>query len=152
MTAISAKEMQKRVASIASTSWIKPKVNEMVENDQKALKERKINEFEFGLRPNNKKIGKYESQDYAFRKNMMNGLAGFGNVDLINTKYFSSSLFVLSNSVGYIFDSPADYKDRLVTTYGRDILGLNQKWFNDRQQKVYAPILISDISKVLNKK
>lgn len=112
-------------------------VTEIVVSDQKELRELKENEFEFGLRPSFKKIGRYQSQAYANYKSLLNPLAGKGNVDLIQTGAFVNSLFVKPFSKGYIFDSENEKKGRLIGKYGLDIMGLNQETFNKRQKDLY---------------
>jgi len=154
MTAISAKEMQQRVASIATQSWMKDRVNRIVLSDQKALKEEKVNEFTRGERPDGRKIGKYSSAnaEYAIFKNQINPLAGIGNVDLLLTRSFTGKMFVEVTGKGYEFDSTDSKTANLLIKYGNEIMGLNQEWFNQRNATVYRDILLFDISKVLNKK
>ena len=122
-------------------------VSEIVLNDNQKLKELKVNEFEFGFRPDYKKIGKYASEDYAHYKNTLNPLAGSGNVDLIVTGRFVNSFFVHRTSVrnGYIFGAKDD--NNLIGKYGKDILGLNQETFNKRQSDVYVQQLVYIIKK-----
>jgi len=124
-------------------------VSKIVIKDNQELKKQKENEFEFGLRPNYKKIGKYANDDYAYKKNMMNPLAGFNNVDLIFTGAFVNSLFVISKSERrFIFDSGNDKKDNLIERYGEAIMGLNQVWFNKRQSEIYRLVLQQQIKQI----
>lgn len=102
------------------------------------LKETKINELEFGLEPQFKKIGKYADEDYAEKKHAKNPLAGFGNIDLINTGAWSNSLFVVRYTDYYIFDSGDPKHGELIQKYGMDIMGLSQKTFDIIQREVYA--------------
>lgn len=123
-------------------------MSEIVLSDKERLKEQKINEFERGLRPNEKRIGGYQNGEYANEKNQMNPLAGFGNVDLIYSGSFSSKLFLKStNPKSFIFDSTDNKTDNLVGKYGLDILGLNKDWFNKRQKDIYKYTLVYQIIK-----
>lgn len=147
---ISAKQYQQRLQPILNKSTMEQLVKEIVLSDKETLKERKINELERGLRPNEKRIGGYQNGEYANEKNQMNPLAGFGNVDLIYSGSFVSKLFLKSysnNPRGYIFDSTDSKTDNLVGKYGLDILGLNQEWFNKRQSEIYRYTLVYQIIK-----
>lgn len=152
MTSISAAEMLRRLQPIAQKSWLENQVKEIVLSDNLALKKVKINEFEFGLRPNGKRIGEYANDNYAHKKNMQNSLAGYGNVDLIQTGAFVNSMFVFKNTKGFLFDASNDKKGKLIEQYGLDIMGLNQKTFNKRQKYIYKIQLSEEISRILNKK
>jgi len=77
----------------------------------------------------------------------MNGLAGFGNVDLILTGAWSNSLFPIKKGDGFFFDSSNDKNSELISKYGLDILGLNQKTFNKIQKEVYARQIVLFIKK-----
>lgn len=122
----------------------------IVERDEnQTLKNLKINEFEFGLRPNYSKIGTYASDSYANKKYSQNALAGYGQVDLIHTGAFVNSLFVKQQGEGFIFDASNDKKDMLGTAYGDDIFGLNQKTFNKYQANDLAPKLVKFIKQQL---
>lgn len=127
-------------------------MEEIIEKDRRWLKETKINEFTFGLRPNYKKIGLYASDEYAHKKYLQNPLAGEGNVDLIKTGAFVNSLFVFRKSRnGYLFDSSNTNKDNLIGKYGMDIMGLNKETFEERQKNIYRITLSYEIQKILNK-
>ena len=152
MGRISAREMSQRLKTVLSNNWVKNQVQEIVINDQQELKSRKKNEFEFGLLPNNKKIGQYSNTNYAYKKYSMNSLAGFGQVDLIYSGSFVNSLFVMPTQKGFIFDTnQEDKQGKLIASYGGDIMGLNQNYFNERQKEVYSKLLIKEISRVLNR-
>jgi len=119
-----------------------------VETDKgRELRKAKINELEFGLRPDYKKIGNYRSDSYAFTKNNLNPLAGFGNVDLMLTGAFANSLFPVKSTVGYMFDASDQKKGDLIAKYGMDIMGLSQKSFNKIQKEIYAPEIIRYVKK-----
>jgi hypothetical protein len=123
----------------------------LVEEDKgKVLREAKKNEFEFGLRPSFKKIGKYASEDYAAKKNTQNALAGYGNVDLIHTGAFVNSMFPVRSGHGFIFDASNDKKELLVEKYGKDILGLNQRTFYRIQREFYADYIAKFIQQRIN--
>jgi hypothetical protein len=123
-------------------------VKEIVLSDKERLKQQKIKEFERGLRPNEKRIGGYQNGEYANEKNQMNALPGFGNVDLIYTGSFSSKLFLKSTYPRlFIFDSTDNKTDNLIGKYGLDILGINQDWFNNRQNEIYRLVLTEQIKR-----
>lgn len=120
----------------------------MVEQDKdRVLRKAKINELEFGLLPDRKKIGQYASDEYAFKKNNLNPLAGMGNVDLILTGAWSNSLFPIKKGSGFVFNSSNDKNNGLLQKYGDGILGLNQKTFDKIQKEVYKPELFKYIRK-----
>ena len=118
-------------------------------SDQEKLKEQKVNEWERGLRPDNKKIGEYRDPEYKAFKQQFNPLAG-GYVDLLLTRQTSKTLFVRPYAGGFIFNMNDTHN--LVGRYGFDILGLNQKWFDERQKNIYKQILSFKIGKILNKR
>lgn len=126
-------------------------MREIVLSDQKALKEEKVSEFTKGEKPDGTKIGKYKDPEYAYFKNQINPVAGFGNVDLLLTRQFTGRMFVKPYASGFIFDS-TDPKTPNLLRYGYEIMGLNQDWFNQRQKDIYRIVLLHDISKILNKK
>lgn len=146
---ISAKEYQKRLNPILNQSVMESLVQKIILSDQKNLKEEKISEFERGLRPDNKRIGGYQSGEYANEKNQMNPLAGFGNVDLIYSGAFVSKLFVKPlTQNGFIFDSSDRKTGSLVVKYGQAIMGLNQVWFDKRQSEIYRLVLQQQIKQI----
>lgn len=53
-----------------------------VEETKDQIIDRQQEQLRYGLRSDGKKIGKYKNDSYARKKNAMNPLAGFGNVDL----------------------------------------------------------------------
>jgi len=123
-------------------------VEQIILSDRERLKEQKINEFERGLRPDNNRIGGYQNGEYANEKNQMNPLAGFGNVDLIYSGSFVSKLFLKSlKNNEFLFDSSDVKKKNLVGKYGGDIMGLNQDWFNIRQNDIYRLVLTEQIKR-----
>jgi hypothetical protein len=78
----------------------------------------------------------------------MNPLAGFGNVDLILTGSFVSKLFLKSFRNGkFLFDSSDVKKNNLVSVYSGEIMGLNQDWFNIRQNDIYRLVLTEQIKR-----
>jgi len=116
-------------------------MSELILNDQQALKEEKINEFEQGLRPNNSLIGRYRDPNYANLKRLLNSRAN-GNVDLIFTGRTVSTLFVKPLNKGYVFGWDDKYN---LLRYGLDILGINYEWFLKRQSEVYRFQLVKKI-------
>ena len=120
---------------------------EIVLSDNASLKDRKIDEFTKGERPDGKKIGKYKDAEYAFFKQAINPMAN-GYVDLMLSRSFVGKMYVRPFTKGsYLFDS-TDYKTgNLVGKYGLDIMGLNQDWFEKRQKDVYTFVLVNRIRK-----
>jgi len=114
-------------------------------SDNQALKEQKINEFEFGQLPNGRKIGRYASEDYSEYKYLLNPLAGEGNVDLIVTGRFVNSFFVRNASTNGAFIFGAKDDNNLLGSYGKDILGINKRWWVNRQKEVYLKKLFAEI-------
>jgi hypothetical protein len=126
-------------------------VKEIVLSDQRNLKEEKINEFEQGLRPDGSKIGTYRDAEYAIFKDAINPRAN-GYVDLLLTRQFAGGLFVRTYGEGFLFDSRDSKTEMLKGKYGIEIMGINQDWFNERQNNIYRLVLSQDIQKILNKK
>jgi len=120
-------------------------VSEIVLSDQERLKEQKINEFELGLRPSGDRIGTYRDEEYRQRKLYMNPKAD-GYVDLLYTYSTARSLFVRNEQNGKFIFGMNDIHN-LVGRYGRDILGINQEWFNERQNNIYRITLVYQIKK-----
>jgi len=144
---ISAQEMIKRLQTITE-SELQKKAKDLIEQDKgRNLRKAKINELEFGLNPDRTKIGSYRSDDYAFKKNNKNPLAGFGNVDLILTGAWSNSLFPVVKSNRVIFDSSNSKHDDLLSKYGEGIASLNQNTFNRIAKANYQPELLKLIKK-----
>ena len=142
--AISVKEYQKRLQPILSLQAMKQLVDEIILSDNEKLKAQKIKEFELGLRPDGNRIGTYRDPDYAEYKLQQNPLAD-GYVDLLLTYRTARSLFVRIENKGYIFG--INDVHNLVGRYGQDILGLNQEWFNKRQEDIYKLVLVFQIKK-----
>lgn len=118
----------------------------ILRDENQVLKRAKINELEFGLRPDRKKIGRYRGFDYAEMKHNMNPLAGRGNVDLILTGAFSNSLFTTGKSTVYRFESGDPKAQSIQNRYGIDVVqGLNQRTFNTIQDQVYKKKLVAFI-------
>lgn len=125
-------------------------VEAIVMSDERRLKEEKLNEFEYGLRPNGSIIGNYRDEEYKIMKYFRNPNAG-GQVDLILTGRWSRSLKLKPYyKSAFLFDAPLEQEYNLVGRYGLDILGINQDWFEQRQRDIYRYVLIQDIKKILN--
>jgi len=146
---ISALQYQKRLNPLLSLNYLQSKVRNIVISDQKTLKQEKIDEFEQGLRPDGNIIGEYRSKDYQEYKYSQNPLAR-GNVDLILTRSFTNKLFVKGSDSKFIFDSSDIKTGNLIGKYGRDIMGLNQDWFNIRQNDIYRLVLVEQIKREQN--
>lgn len=139
----SMREFQKRLQPLVDRRLLSDEVAKVVLRDEgRTLFKAKKNEFDFGYRPDYSKIGTYANPDYAYRKNLLNGLAGRGYVDLQLTGAFVNSFFLTRKSNGvYLFDAANSKKDSLIQKYGSDIMGLNQDTFNDYQKQIVVPKL-----------
>lgn len=114
-------------------------MEEIILNDQR-LKERKIDEFRRGKRPDDTLIGFYRDVHYAIFKQEINPLAG-GDVDLILTGSFTNQMRVEKVApTRYTFNSSDSKTPMLVGKYGEDIMGINDEWWNNRQIEVYLPV------------
>lgn len=149
---ISAKQYQIRLSPLLNQSTMSDLVEKIVVSDNEKLKARKVEEFTKGERPDNTKIGTYSNRselaaEYAFFKNKVNPLAGLGHVDLMLTRSFVNKMYVKPHGLGFILDSTDNKTGNLVGQYGKDILGLNQDWFSNRQSQIYKATLVFYIKK-----
>jgi hypothetical protein len=120
---------------------------QIVISDNESLKDRKIDEFTKGERPDGKNIGIYKDAEYAFFKQSINPIAN-GYVDLMLSRSFVGKMYVRPFTKGsYLFDSTDVKTGNLVGKYGLDIMGLNQDWFEKRQKDVYTFVLVNRIRK-----
>lgn len=138
------REFQKRLQPLVNLNVLANEVAEVVLRDEgRRLFKAKKTEFDFGYRPDYSKIGRYANYDYANRKNLLNGLAGKGFVDLQLTGAFINSFSLVRRSRNsYLFDASNSKKELLVKRYGEDIMGLNQNTFNDYQKEIVFPKII----------
>ena len=149
---ISASEFLKKSQAFLQSGKIKQKVEQLTLSDQNGtIKKAKINEFEFGLRPNFKKIGLYSNDAYAQKKYLLNPLAGFDQVDGILTGNTVGSLFTQKKGDSFIFKARYQWAN-LIKRYGQDLEGLNQKTFEKIQTQEQAPILAKYINEELGLK
>lgn len=99
-----------------------------------------------GLASDGEKIGKYQNEVYAAKKNAMNSKAGFGNVDLKLTGDFYSGIFADPRSEGIVVDSLDPKTEMLTEKYGEGIFTLA----DERKQtfaNIAGQILVNEISK-----
>lgn len=97
----------------------------------------KVDEFKEGELPDGSRIGYYRNQAYRIFKRGLNPTAS-GTVDLILTGSFTRQLFVEDVRPSlFRFDSRDDKSNELETKYGKDIWGLSERRWQDRQA-VYA--------------
>ena len=142
---ISVAEYQRRLQKLLNKSVLDRFVDEIVFDDESELKKEKIDEFESGLRPDGRIIGKYRSVSYAVKKFNQNPKAR-GNVDLILEGNFSGKLFLKKfRKRGYIFDSSDEKRNKLVEKYGQNILGLSAETFKEKQIKEYKNELLKEM-------
>ena len=115
----------------------------IVLNDKQSLKNEKIDEWLHGKRPDGTDIGIYQSKDYEIFKYKINPLA-HGTIDLILTGQTASTLFPKKGSANGLFTFGMNDRHNLLR-FGKDILGLNQQWFVNRQKEVYVSKLMKEI-------
>jgi len=116
------------------------------------IKKEKVDEFRAGQLPDGSDIGFYRSDNYRLFKMELNPLAG-GKVDLILTGAFTRGLFTERISKNkYRFGSTDGKTEKLKSdsSYGPEIMGLNEETFLDLQRKKYAPMLIRRIKQITN--
>ena len=139
-------EYQRRLQPLLNQQTLQKIVEEITLSDQKPLKAEKINEWEQGLRPNGDRIGFYRDAEYAIFKEQINPKAG-GTVDLLLSRRTASTLFVHKSNRNGSFIFGMNDTHNLIGRYGIDILGLNQEWFNKRQNDIYRLTLVFDIKR-----
>jgi hypothetical protein len=94
-------------------------------------------------------IGKYRSPSYARKKNQMNPLAGYGNVDLRLTGDFYSDMEARADPAGMNIDSTDQKSKMLQQRYGSDIFGLFGEWkepFVEKLQVIVLERLTEDLN------
>lgn len=130
-----------------SGNYLEEKVKGIVLSDNNALKDRKIEEFTYGKRPDGSIIGRYQDTEYAIFKQTINPKAN-GNVDLMVMRSFVGKMQVVPRSKrGFLFYSSDEKQDRLIGKYGIDILSINQEYFNQRQASLYSIVLVQQIKR-----
>jgi len=112
----------------------------MVLRDPKLIQE-KVSEFKSGELPDGSRIGYYRSVGYRNYKKLLNPSAS-GTVDLILTGSFTRQLFVddIRPSL-FKFDSRDDKSSMLESKYSKDIWGISERRWIERQ-KQYAKELV----------
>lgn len=139
-------EYQRRLQPLLNLQTVQKIVEEITLSDQKPLKNEKINEWEQGLRPDGNRIGFYRDPEYAIFKEQINPRAD-GTVDLLLSRQTASTLFVSKGNKNGSFIFGMNDTHNLIGRYGIDILGLNQEWFNKRQNDIYRLTLVFDIKR-----
>lgn len=141
-------EVLNRLNRINNQSYLQKKVKEIVLSDD-FLPDAKAGEFKQAENPDGTKIGTYRSASYENMKRAMNPTAN-GFVDLMLTGAFIESFFVKSKgSSKFTFDATDVKKSMLKEKYGEQIMGLNEKTFEEIQKNVYAQRLLAAIKKEL---
>lgn len=82
---------------------------------------------------------KYRNRSYARKKNQMNLTPGFGNPDLILTGAFTEKLSVAVSGQSFSFSSGDSKRPDLVSKYGDNIFGLNEKQQQYYNEEVFLP-------------
>lgn len=144
---ISPAEYHRRLQKIRNLSVIQEVTKEIVLSDKETLKQRKIDEFTKGERPDGRRIGKYKDAEYAFFKQAINPGAN-GYVDLMLSRSFVGKMYVKPFTKGsFLFDSRDEKTGNLIGKYGIDIMGLNQEWFEKRQKEIYRFVLVNKLKR-----
>jgi len=100
---------------------------ECLKSNESFLLDANYDQLERGKTSKNEQIGKYENDDYAAEKYMMNPRAGFGNIDLIKEQDFKHGIFFKFTNDSLISDSTGKEKEGgtdLLHDYGDDVLGI----------------------------
>lgn len=141
-------ELKNRLKKVQKKTTLNKIIDEIVLSD-KNLKYAKEDEFLHGNKPDGSPIGRYKSKSYEQYKLRRNPLAG-GDVDLIDTGSFVDNMKPFkSNRVGhYIFKSSDKKSPMLQAKYGSEIMGLNQKTFENIQKNVYADKFMLEIKRI----
>lgn len=117
---------------------------------QKEYIELNIDQLKRGERSTGKKIGRYANPSgwYAKRKFRQNPLAGEGNVDLINLGDWSERLQIMSQGERFEELSRDDKHNKLMGTYGTDVLGLQPDNMNAYRGETFMPGLRKKAAKM----
>ena len=100
---------------------------ECLKSNEPILLDANYDQLERGKTSKNEQIGKYENDDYAAEKYMMNPRAGLGNIDLIKEQDFKHGIFFKFTNDSLISDSTGKEKEGgtdLLRDYGDDVLGI----------------------------
>lgn len=82
------------------------------------------------------RLRQYRSEEYAFEKQRMNPLPGFGNPDLKLTGSFHDKFFLSVSKNTLLISSRDSKRDELVAKYGEQIFGLNRENLEEVDQEV----------------
>jgi hypothetical protein len=93
---------------------------------EESLEEIQRSQMEHGLNADGEPIGQYKQEWYADRKNMMNPLAGYGQVDLKHTGRFYDNITVAIINDELIIESTDGKNEALIEKYGENIFGINE--------------------------
>jgi len=105
-----------------------------------------IERWQRGQGVNGGVIGEYRNEDYAIFKNQKNPLAGFGNVDLIDTGELKDGLFIQELwSVFIIKSSDPKYK-MIADKYGIEEFGLTEQ----QMKEILAEIKNNTFETIIN--
>lgn len=141
------KALRKKLSQVNDLNKLENLTKQIILADQ-SLKYEKVKEFEKGIRPDGSKIGDYRNSDYAAFKQSINPKAG-GHVDLMLTGKFAGGMEQVAKGQGtFVFKSLDSKSEMLQGRYGKDIMGLNQETFNEKQKNDYAPKLIKEIKRI----
>jgi hypothetical protein len=140
MSGISPAEYARRLKTL-TLPVIREKMYVEMKQDEPELRELKIDELKHGERPDGSQIGTYKNAAYQKFKQQKNPTAK-GKVDLVLSGKFSQSVFLPKGRSGkYLFGARDRKKPILTDRYGGDIMGLNQKTFNEYQIKQIPEVL-----------
>ena len=86
-------------------------------------------------------IGQYQNDDYAIFKNQQNPLAGFGNVDLIDSGDLKDGLFIEELGSLFVIKSRDEKYRMLANKYGAEEFGLTEKQMKEILEEIKNSVL-----------
>lgn len=117
---------------------------EAIDQTKRGIITRQKDQLLHGQRPDGSLIGKYKSADYAKKKNAMNPLAGYGNMDWKFKGDLYNEIFVDVREDGFVIDS-ADPKAASLEQRLGDPFGLQQKNQQDYIDNELEPAFLERI-------
>ena len=97
------------------------------------------------------KIGEYQNEDYAMFKNQQNPLAGFGNVDLIDTGDLKNGLFIQELWSVFIIKSSDEKYQMIANKYGIEQFGITEQQMKEILAEIKGNVLETIINNTYGK-
>lgn len=149
----SAAEMLRRLESVSKITTLRDMVYDEIIKEEDNLLFIKEEEYLEGDIYSNGTKTTYAWKSYAEYKYGKNPRAGFGNVDLINTRAFIDSFKLNKPKLNkYTFGATDKKRNDIVNMFGNDIMGLNQDSFEKFQVEIIKPRFIRKLQTIINKK